>query len=73
MDALRLFVQHGSDDPMINVDRARDSRERLVALGVTPVYHEYAMAHEIRPESLGDLNGWLEEVLALSPAHRSDA
>lgn len=68
LDDLRLFVQHGSDDPMVNVDRARDSRDRLVALGVMPVYHEYAMAHEIRPESLSDLNGWLEEVLDLGPA-----
>ena len=72
LDALRMLVQHGSDDPMINVDRARDSRERLVALGVTPVYHEYAMAHEIRPESLSDLNGWLEEVLDLAPAHQPE-
>ena len=73
LDALRLFVQHGSDDPMINVDRARDSRERLVALGVTPIYQEYAMAHEIRPESLSDLNGWLEEVLDLRPAQQPGA
>lgn len=65
LDDLRLFVQHGSDDPLVSVDRARESRERLVALGVTPIYHEYAMAHEIRPESLSDLNAWLEEVLDL--------
>ncbi|MCA9856110.1 MAG: hypothetical protein KC458_02405 [Dehalococcoidia bacterium] len=65
LEALRMFVQHGSDDPLVNVDRARDSRDRLVALGVEPIYHEYAMAHEIRPESLSDLNGWIEEVLDL--------
>lgn len=62
---LRLLVQHGSDDPLVSVDRARESRDRLVALGIEPIYHEYAMAHEIRPESLGDLNGWLEDVLDL--------
>ncbi len=62
---LRMIVQHGTDDPMIEVARARESRDRLVALGVTPDYHEYAMAHEIRPEGLADLNRWLAEVLEL--------
>lgn len=63
--SLALFVQHGADDPMIHVDRARDSRDRLNALGASPDYREYPMGHEIRPDSMHDLSEWLERVLEL--------
>lgn len=63
--SLPLFVQHGTDDPMINVDRARDSRDRLNALGASPDYREYPMGHEIRPDSMRDLSEWLERVLEM--------
>lgn len=65
--SLPLLVQHGTEDPLIAVDRARDSRDRLTGLGLTPDYREYPMAHEIRPESLRDLSEWLERVLDLPP------
>lgn len=65
--SLPLLVQHGADDPTIAVERARESRDRLNALGARPDYREYPMGHEIRPDSLRDLNDWLERVLELSP------
>ena len=52
---------HGTQDPMIPVDRARESRGRLIELGISPAYHEYEMGHEIRPEALRTLVQWLEE------------
>ncbi|MCK9487103.1 MAG: alpha/beta hydrolase-fold protein [Dehalococcoidia bacterium] len=63
--ALPLLVQHGLDDTMIDVERARDSRDRLHTLGAQVDYREYPMAHEIRPESMRDLSAWLERVLEL--------
>lgn len=62
---LPVLVQHGLEDPMISVDRARESRDRLQALGVTPEYREYAMGHAIGQESATDLSRWLERVLRL--------
>jgi phospholipase/carboxylesterase len=59
--SLPALVQHGSEDSMIEVTRARDSVERLRALRVPLTYREYDMGHEIRPRSLGDLSAWLEE------------
>jgi phospholipase/carboxylesterase len=56
-----VLVQHGTEDPMIPVDRGRETRQRLTAMGVDLSYREYAMQHEIRPESLRDLVGWLDE------------
>jgi phospholipase/carboxylesterase len=61
-----VFVQHGSDDQMVNVDRARESRDRLNAIGVQPDYREYPMGHEIRPDSLRDLSDWIERTLGLA-------
>jgi phospholipase/carboxylesterase len=63
---LPTLVIHGSEDPMIGVDRGRDSRDVLLRLGVPTVYREYAMGHEIRPEALREILVWLEEKV-LSP------
>jgi len=63
---LPTLVQHGTDDPMIQVDRARASVERLRELRVPLTYREYDMGHEITPRSLTDLSAWLEEKV-LSP------
>jgi phospholipase/carboxylesterase len=66
-DALRerpLLVMHGTNDPMISVDRARESRERLQSLGANLTYREYPMAHEIAAPALRELLGWTESTLA---------
>lgn len=62
---LPFLVLHGTEDPMIAIDRARESRDRLAGLGVTAEYHEYMMGHEIRPEALRDLSAWLEQIFEL--------
>lgn len=59
---LPALVIHGTEDPMISVDRAHTSRDALLALGVPTRYREYAMGHEIRQEALQELVGWLEEL-----------
>jgi phospholipase/carboxylesterase len=58
---LRVLVQHGTRDPTIEVERARDSVDRLRALKAPLTYREYEMGHEIAPQSLGDLTAWLED------------
>jgi phospholipase/carboxylesterase len=60
------FVTHGTEDPMIPVQRGRESREALLSLGVNLTYREYEMGHEIRPEALRDLVDWLDDK-ALEP------
>ncbi len=58
---LQTLVIHGSKDPMISIDRARESRDALAKLGVTASYHEYEMGHEINPDALQQLISWLDE------------
>ena len=65
--ALPILVQHGSQDPMIGVDRARESKTRLEALGAKPDYREYPMGHQIGNESLRDLALWSQQVLGVAP------
>jgi len=65
VQSLRTLVQHGTQDHMIEIARARDSVERLRALRLPLTYREYEMGHEIRPRSLVDLSTWLEEALKL--------
>jgi phospholipase/carboxylesterase len=61
VQSLPTLVQHGSQDPMIQVERAHDSVERLRQLRLPLTYREYDMGHEISPKSLTDLSAWLEE------------
>ena len=61
VQSLPTLVQHGSQDSMIEVGRARDSVERLRERRIPLTYREYDMGHEIGPRSLSDLSAWLEE------------
>ena len=60
-EGLPVLVVHGTRDPMIEIERARESREALRGYGVALTYREFEMAHEIRPEALRLINTWLEE------------
>ena len=66
---LPIFISHGTEDPMIPVVRAQESNERLLSLGYAPVYREYAMQHEIRPEALRDMVGFLDEKVLGNPLY----
>lgn len=57
-----LYVQHGTVDPMVDIGRGRHTQETLRRHGIEPEYHEYAMGHEISPESLATLRHWLDRV-----------
>ena len=58
-----IFVAHGTQDAMIGVTDARESRDFLTAQGYSPQYHEYYMAHEISQDVLSDLVPWLRNVM----------
>ncbi len=58
---LPTYVVHGTEDPLLPVERGRHSRDKLLELGVPTTYREYEMQHEIKPEALKDLVQWLEE------------
>jgi len=61
LENLPTLVIHGTDDPMIPVDRARESRDCLLKLQVPTTYREFGMGHEINPDALRELLGWLDQ------------
>jgi thioredoxin 1 len=59
-----VLVQHGTHDPLIPVQRARDLARVLRAAGVPTEYREYPMEHQVAMESIRDARAWLTKVLA---------
>ncbi len=72
IQSLPTLIHHGTQDQMIEVDRARKSVEMLRRLRLPLTYREYEMGHEIRPRSLAELSTWLEKNVGAtgrSPLH----
>ena len=59
-----IFMAHGIADPMIPITRAVTSREALTALNYPVDWREYGMGHQVCPEELVDIKGFLERVLS---------
>jgi phospholipase/carboxylesterase len=56
-----VLVLHGTSDPMVPVERAQESRDALLPLGVSVTYREFEMGHEISPDALRALLEWFED------------
>ncbi len=61
LENLPTLVIHGTDDPMIPVDMARQSRDALTKLNIPTTYREFGMGHEINQEALRELLSWLDK------------
>src|SRR2546426_1102157 len=58
-----IFMGHGSDDPIIPLVRAEQSRNLLKSLGYPVEWRGYGMPHSVCPEELTDIGTWLGKVL----------
>ena len=59
-----VFVAHGRNDPIIEVDFARRAREQLEEGGLEVTYRESDVGHQIDPRDLADAAEWLARVVA---------
>jgi phospholipase/carboxylesterase len=59
----RLFIAHGTHDPVLPVDLSHDAVAFLAAQGYQPLYREYPMGHEITLDVLNDLTPWIYQTL----------
>jgi thioredoxin len=59
-----FLVQHGTEDPLIPVDRGRALARTLESHGVPVVYGEYPMGHQVALESVQQARAWLDAVRA---------
>ena len=59
---LPVMITHGTQDPVISVDFARQARALLQAGGLPVTYKETPVPHTIDPRVLGDVQRWLAGV-----------
>ncbi len=59
-----IFLAHGTQDPVVALQRGVASRDALAALGHAVEWHDYPMEHSVCNEEIADLNRWLLKVLA---------
>jgi phospholipase/carboxylesterase len=59
-----IFMVHGSDDPVIPIQRAEQSRDLLVSLGYQVQWHSYWMQHSVSQQEVLDIGNWLRKVFA---------
>ena len=58
-----VAIGHGTEDPIISVDFAREARRRLEEADLSVLYREAGMAHAIEPGFVAALRDWLKERL----------
>jgi phospholipase/carboxylesterase len=63
LEGLPILVVHGTADTVLPIHNGRTSRDLLSTLPVKLTYKEYAMDHEVTPQSLADVQAWLKERL----------
>jgi phospholipase/carboxylesterase len=61
-----IAMGHGTLDPIIPVEFAHRSRDRLIAAGATVLYRESLMGHAIDPEFVRDLRAFVRAAATFS-------
>jgi phospholipase/carboxylesterase len=61
-----IMMAHGTRDPVVPLQLAEQSRDRLQQAGYHIDWHTYAMPHAVYPEEVEDVRSWL--MLRLGPA-----
>jgi len=62
--ATPVFMAHGRSDPIVPFAMGTASRERLLGLGYSVEWHDYAMQHSVCQAELRDIEGWLTKHIA---------
>jgi predicted esterase len=60
LGGLPVAITHGTQDPLVDVERGRDTRDRAVAAGADVVYRESDVPHTVDPRVVPDLVGWVD-------------
>jgi phospholipase/carboxylesterase len=58
-----VFMAHGTQDPVVVLQRGEDSRNALAALGHPVQWHTYPMQHSVHPREIADISAFLTLVL----------
>jgi phospholipase/carboxylesterase len=58
-----IYMAHGTQDPVVVLSRAEDSRNVLAGLDYNVQWHTYPMPHSVHPREIADISGFLKAVL----------
>ncbi len=58
-----VFMAHGTQDPVVMLQRGEESRDALVRLGHPVQWHTYPMPHSVHPREIADIAAFLAQVL----------
>ena len=58
-----VFFAHGHYDPIVAIDRAIRSRDKLLSIGVNVEWRDYDMEHAVCMKEILDLSHWLDNRL----------
>ncbi len=61
-----VFMAHGTQDPVVVIQRGEESRDALAALGHPVQWHTYPMPHSVHPREVADIAVFLKQVLGAS-------
>jgi len=61
----RVFIAHGRNDPIMQVEFAQQARELIEAAGLPLEYHESGAGHQIDPAHVPAAVDWVAETLGL--------
>ncbi len=59
-----IFLGHGLQDPVVVLNRAEVSRDKLKSLGYQVQWHTYPMQHSVCPQEIHDMSVFLRSVLS---------
>ena len=58
---LPMFICHGSQDPVISINYAKQALQTLTQFGLKYEWHEYPMQHNVCYEQIQDIRNWLTQ------------
>jgi phospholipase/carboxylesterase len=61
-----IFMAHGTDDPIIPIERGQMSAGLLKNAGADVLWRTYEMGHSVCIEEIGDIAAWLVRTLRVS-------
>ncbi len=62
--AIPIFMAHGIGDDVIPLSYAVESKKIIKAIGYTPEWHDYPMAHSVCNQELRDISRWIQAVFS---------
>ena len=62
--SLPIKIFHGTEDPVVSESLGTLAVDKLSAMGLSPDYQTYPMAHTVCAEEVDAISSWIQHVLS---------